>query len=182
MFEALISKWWVLAVRGILGILFGIVALVYPGITLAALVLVLGAYAVVDGVFALFAAVGGVGNDRLWYVLEGIIGIGLGILIFSFPGISERALIFVIAAWAILTGVLEIIAGFELPLSRDWLLALAGLASVVFGVLVLFNPAAGALAIVWLIGIYALVFGVVLLVLGFRLRGLGGTQTSRQTA
>lgn len=182
MFEALVSKWWVIAVRGILGILFGIVALVYPGITLAALVLVLGAYAVVDGVFALFAAVGGDGKDRIWYVLEGIIGIGVGILIFAFPGISERLLIYVVAAWAILTGVLEIIAGFELPISRDWLLALAGLASVVFGVLVFFNPGAGALAIVWLIGIYALVFGVILLVLAFRLRGLGGKQTSRQAA
>lgn len=182
MFEALVSKWWVLAVRGILGILFGIVALVYPGITLAALVLVLGAYAVVDGLFALFVAVGGDGKDRIWYVLEGIVGIGLGILIFAFPGISERALIYVIAAWAILTGVLEIIAGFELPIARDWLFALAGLASVVFGVLVLFNPGAGALAIVWLIGIYALVFGVILLVLAFRLRGLGGRQSSHQTA
>jgi uncharacterized membrane protein HdeD (DUF308 family) len=181
MFEALISKWWVLALRGILGILFGIVALVYPGITLVTLVLFLGAYAVVDGVFALFAAVGGDGKDRLWYVLEGIIGIGLGLLIFSFPGITERALIFVSAAWAILTGVVEIMAGLELPISRDWLLALAGLASVVFGVLVLFNPASGALAIVWLIGIYALVFGVVLVVLAFRLRGLGSS-AARQMA
>jgi uncharacterized membrane protein HdeD (DUF308 family) len=182
MFEALIGKWWVLALRGILGIVFGIVALVYPGITLDVLVIFLGAYAVVDGVFALFTAIGGDGKDRLWYVLEGIIGIGLGILVFAYPGISERALIYVIAAWAILTGVLEIIAGFELPISREWLLALAGLASVVFGVLVFFNPGAGALAIVWMIGIYALVFGVVLLVLAFRLRGLGEKQTSRRTA
>jgi uncharacterized membrane protein HdeD (DUF308 family) len=181
MFEALISKWWVLALRGILGILFGLVALVYPGITLVTLVLFLGAYAVVDGVFALFTAVGGAGNDRLWYVLEGIIGIGVGILIFSFPGISERLLIYVIAAWAILTGVLEIMAGFELPISRDWLLVLAGLASVVFGVLVFINPGSGALAIVWLIGIYALVFGAVLVVLAFRLRGLGSS-ASPQTA
>ena len=172
MFEVLISKWWVLAARGILGILFGVVALVCPGITLTALVLLLGAYAVVDGLFALFAAVGGDQEGRLWYVLEGILGIGLGILIFAYPGISERALIFVIAAWAILTGILEMMAGFELPIARDWLLALAGLLSVVFGVLVAFNPGGGALAIVWLIGIYVLVFGVLMLVLGFRLRGL----------
>jgi uncharacterized membrane protein HdeD (DUF308 family) len=168
----LISKWWVLAVRGILGILFGIVALVYPGVTLTALVLVLGGYAVVDGLLALFTAVGGDEEGQLWYVLEGILGISLGILIFAYPGISERALIFVIAAWAILTGILEMMAGFELPIARAWLLALAGLLSVVFGVLVAFNPAGGALAIVWLLGIYALVFGVLMLVLGFRLHSL----------
>ncbi len=172
MFEALIGKWWVLALRGIFGIMFGIVALAFPGITLAVLVILVGAYAAADGVLALFSAVGGDGKDRLWYVLEGIIGIGAGILIFSFPGISERALIFLIALWAILTGILEIIAGFELPLARDWLLALAGFASVVFGVLVFANPGSGALAIVWLIGIYAILFGIVLLVFGFRLHGM----------
>ncbi len=181
MFEALVNKWWVFAVRGILGILFGLVALVYPGITLTVLVLFLGAYAGVDGVLALIAAVGGDGKDRLWYVLEGIVGIGLAILILSYPVISERALIYVIAAWAILTGILEIMAGFELPLSRDWLLALAGVASVVFGVLVFANPAAGALAIVWLIGIYALVFGIVLLVFGFRLRGMAAKVATQST-
>lgn len=181
MFEALVNKWWVLALRGILGILFGIVALVFPGITLAALVLLLGAYAVADGVLALVTAVGGDGKDRLWYVLEGIIGIGLGILVFAYPVISERALIYVIAAWAILTGIVEIMAGFELPISRDWLLALAGLASVVFGVLVFMNPAAGALSIVWLIGIYAIVFGALLVVLAFRLRGLGAKLASQTT-
>lgn len=171
MFEALVNKWWVLALRGILGILFGLIALFYPGITLAVLVLFLGAYAGADGVLALITAVGGDGKDRLWYVLEGIIGIGLAILILSYPVVSERALIYVIAAWAILTGILEILAGFELPIARDWLLALAGLCSIIFGVLVFANPAAGALAIVWLIGIYAILFGVVLLVFGFRLRG-----------
>lgn len=181
MFEALVNKWWVLALRGILGILFGIVALVFPGITLAALVLLLGAYAVADGVLALITAVGGDGKDRLWYVLEGIIGIGLGILVFAYPVISERALIYVIAAWAILTGIVEIMAGFELPISRDWLLALAGLASVVFGVLVFMNPAAGALSIVWLIGIYAIVFGGLLVGLAFRLRGLGAKLASQTT-
>lgn len=181
MFEALVNKWWVLALRGILGILFGIVALVFPGITLAALVLLLGAYAVADGVLALITAVGGDGKDRLWYVLEGIIGIGLGILVFAYPVISERALVYVIAVWAILTGIVEIMAGFELPISRDWLLALAGLASVVFGVLVFMNPAAGALSIVWLIGIYAIVFGGLLVGLAFRLRGLGAKLASQTT-
>jgi uncharacterized membrane protein HdeD (DUF308 family) len=172
MFASLIDKWWVVALRGVAAILFGIAALVWPGMTLAALVMLFGAYAMVDGFFALFAAVGSGGNDRLWHVLAGIIGIGLGILTFVYPGITGLALIYLIGIWAILTGVLEIIAGFELPISRDWLLALGGLLSVVFGAYVLFNPGSGALAIVWLIGFYAVLFGVVLCVLAFRLRGL----------
>ncbi len=172
MFASLIDKWWVVALRGVAAILFGIAALVWPGMTLAALVMLFGAYAMVDGLFALFAAVGSGGNDRLWHVLAGIIGIGLGILTFVYPGITGLALIYLIGIWAILTGVLEIIAGFELPISRDWLLALGGLLSVVFGAYVLFNPGSGALAIVWLIGFYAVLFGVVLCVLAFRLRGL----------
>ncbi len=172
MFEALVNKWWVFAVRGILGIVFGLIALLYPGLTLAVLVLFLGAYAGLDGILALIAAVGGDGRDRVWYILEGIIGIGLAILILSYPVISERALIYVIALWAILTGIVEILAGLELPIARDWLLALAGVLSVVFGVLVFANPTAGALAIVWLIGIYAILFGIIELVFGFRLRGM----------
>ena len=172
MFDWLIDKWWVVALRGVVAVLFGIVALVYPGMTLAALVILFGAYAIADGFCALFGAVGSDGKDRLWHVLAGIIGIGLGILVFAYPGITGLALVYLIGIWAILTGVLEIVAGFELPMSRDWLLALAGLLSVVFGVYVLANPGSGALAIVWTIGGYAVLFGIVLCVLAFRLRGL----------
>ncbi len=172
MFAALIDKWWVVSLRGVVAILFGILALVWPGMTLAALVLLFGAYAVVDGVFALFAAVGSEAKDRLWHALAGIAGIGLGVLTFVYPGITGLVLVYLIGMWAILTGVLEIVAGFELPISRDWLLALGGLLSVVFGVYVLFNPGSGALAIVWVIGGYAILFGIVLCVLAFRLRGL----------
>lgn len=181
MFDVLTRKWWVVALRGILAILFGVIALVYPGITLAALVLLFGAYALVDGVSAVFAAIGGTGRERLWYVLEGIAGIAAGILTFVYPGITAQVLIYFIAFWAIFTGVFEVIAGFELPISRDWLLVLAGAASVVFGVLVLFNPGSGALAILWLIGIYALVFGVTMLVFGIRLRNFGKTPASQKT-
>ena len=181
MFDVLIHKWWLVALRGILAILFGIVALVYPQITLVALVLLFGVYALVDGVCALFAAVGGTGRERLWYLFEGIAGIAAGILTLLYPGITAQILIFFIAAWAILTGVFEIIAGLALPMSKDWLLALAGALSVVFGVLVLFNPAGGALAIVWLIGIYALLFGVTWIVFAFRLRSVGNISVPQKT-
>jgi uncharacterized membrane protein HdeD (DUF308 family) len=173
MFEMLSRKWWVVALRGVLAIGFGIVALLYPGITLLALALVFGAYTFLDGVFAIGAAFGHGGREAVWYVLDGIFGIAVGLATFFYPNITAQALVYLIGLWAILTGIFEVVAGFELPVSRDWLLALAGAASIVFGVLVFVNPGSGALAIVWLIAVYALVFGVTLLALGIRLRGLG---------
>ena len=173
MFELLARKWWVVALRGILAIVFGIVALVYPGITLVALALVFGAYVFVDGLFAIFTGIGHGGREAVWYVLEGILGIAVGIATFFYPGITAQALVFLVGFWAILTGIFEVIAGFELPISRDWLLALAGIVSIVFGVLIFVNPGSGALAVVVLIGMYALLFGATLLILGIRLRGLG---------
>lgn len=181
MFDILTGKWWVVALRGILAILFGIVALVYPGVTLLSLALVFGAYALIDGVFAIFAAIGYGGREAVWYVLEGILGIAVGIATFFYPNITAQALVYLIGFWAILTGIFEVVAGFELPISKDWLLVLAGVLSILFGVLVFFNPGSGAVAVVWIIGIYALVFGVTFLVLGIRLRGLSGKLTS-QTA
>ena len=172
MFEFLTRKWWVIALRGVLAILFGVVALVYPGMTLVALAFMFGAYVFVDGIFAIGAGIGHGGREAVWYVLEGILGIAVGIATFFFPAITGQAFVFLVGLWAILTGIFEVIAGFELPISRDWLLALAGVASIVFGVLVFANPAGGALAVVWLIGFYALVFGVTLLVFGIRLHGL----------
>ena len=181
MFEMLTRKWWVVGLRGLLAVVFGIVCLVYPGITLTALVLLFGAYALVDGVFALGTAIGGPSGHRVWFLLEGIAGIAAGILAFVFPQITGAALVYLIAAWAIFTGVFEIAAGFAMPISKDWMLALAGLCSIVFGVITLVNPGAGAVAIVWVIGLYALVFGVVLLVLAFRLARVH-QEVTKQTA
>lgn len=179
MFELLTSKWWVVALRGILAILFGIVALVNPGVTLLSLAFVFGAYAFLDGVFAIVSAFGHAGREAVWYVLEGILGIAVGIATFFYPGITAQALVYLVGMWAILTGIFEVVAGFELPISRDWLLVLAGAASIIFGVLVFFNPGGGALAIVWLIAVYALVFGVTLVVFGIRLRGFGAKLASQ---
>jgi uncharacterized membrane protein HdeD (DUF308 family) len=174
MFDVLTRKWWVVALRGILAILFGIVALVFPGLTLVSLALVFGAYALMDGVFAIVAAFGYGKRDAVWHVLEGIFGIAVGLATFFYPGMTAQALVYLVGFWAILTGVFEVVAGFELPVARDWLLALAGVLSIVFGVLVFANPGSGAVAVVGLIGIYALVFGVTLLVFGIRLRGMRG--------
>src|SRR6266545_234624 len=122
MFELLTRKWWVVGLRGLLAVVFGVVALVFPGITLTALVYLFGAYALVDGVFAITTAIGGSSGHRVWFVLEGIAGIAAGILAFVFPVITGAALVYLIAAWAILTGVFEMVAGFELPVAKDWLL------------------------------------------------------------
>ena len=181
MLDVLTQKWWAVALRGILAIVFGIVALVLPGATLVSLAVVFGAYAFVSGVFAIVAAFGSRGRDAVWYVLDGILGIAVGLATLFFPGIAAQALVLLIGLWAILTGIFEVIAGFELPIKRDWLLVIAGIASIVFGVLVFVYPATGALAITWLIGLYALMFGGSMLAFGIRLRGMRG-ELATQTA
>jgi uncharacterized membrane protein HdeD (DUF308 family) len=178
MLETLTRYWWVVAVRGVAAVLFGLMALVWPGITVFALVLLFGAYAMVDGVFTLVAAFGG--RDRVdarsgsrgLLIAQGIAGILLGVLAFVWPGITALALLWVIAAWAVVTGVLEIVAAVRLrrELRREWLLALSGALSVLFGLLLVIWPAAGALTLVVLIGVSAVVFGATLLALGIRLR------------
>lgn len=179
MINVLTQKWWAVALRGILAIVFGIVALAFPGATLVSLAVLFGAYAFVSGVFAIVAAFGSRGRDAVWYVLDGILGIAVGITTFFFPGITAQGLVFLIGVWAILTGIFEVIAGFDLPIKRDWLLVIAGIASIIFGVLVFAYPVGGALAVVWLIGVYALVFGASMLAFGIRLRGLRGSLTAQ---
>ncbi len=185
MTTTLARNWWALALRGLLAVLFGLGALIWPGITLFVLVLLFGAYALVDGIFSLVAAVrGGQSNERWWMlVLEGIAGIGAGLITFFWPGISALALLYLIAAWAVITGILEIAAAIRLrkEIEGEWLLALGGVASVIFGVLLFIWPGSGALAVTWMIGIYALIFGVMLITLGFRLRSWYNS-TDRQVA
>lgn len=174
MINAFARNWWVLALRGLLAVLFGLATFVWPGITLFVLVLLFGAYAFVDGIFALVAAFSDrVGKQRWWVLLlEGLAGIAAGILTFIWPGMTAFVLLYLIAAWAIVTGVLEVMAAIRLrrEIEGEWLLALGGIASIVFGVLMAIWPGAGALAVVWLIGSYALVFGLLLIFLAFRLR------------
>ena len=170
------SSWWALVLRGLAAIAFGVLAFVWPQITLTALVFLWGAYALVDGAFAIAAGVKSHGENKRWWVLllEGILGVAAGLVAFLVPGITALALLILIAAWAMVTGAFEIAAAIQLRkyIKGEWLLALAGVASVLFALALLFNPAAGALALVWLIGAYSIVFGVLLIVLGVRLHNL----------
>jgi uncharacterized membrane protein HdeD (DUF308 family) len=174
--DVLSRNWWIFLLRGLAGILFGIITFVAPGISLAALVLLFGVYAFADGVLAMVAAVRRRGEGR-WgmLLLEGVAGIAVGVLTLLWPGITAITLLYLIAVWATVTGVLELVAAVRLrkEIKGEWLLALGGVASIAFGVLVALFPGSGALALVLWIGAYALVFGVLLVVLSFRLRVWG---------
>jgi len=176
MFSVYTSSWWALLVRGLAAIAFGVLAFVWPGITLTALVFLWGAYALVDGAFAIAAGVKSHSENKRWWVLllEGLLSVAAGIFAFVIPGITALILLILIAAWAIVTGIFEIVAAIQLRkyIKGEWLLALAGVASVIFGLALLFNPGVGALALVWLIGAYSIVFGVLLIVFGLRLHSL----------
>jgi len=170
----LARNWWVLVLRGLLAVLFGIAAFAWPGITLAALVILYGAYALVDGIFAIASVMIGRTSGMPWWalLLQGLAGIAVGIMTFAWPGITALVLLCLIAAWAVVTGIFSIVAAIRLrkEIRGEWLLALSGVLSIVFGFALVFNPLAGALAVVWLIGAYAITFGILLMALGFRLR------------
>jgi uncharacterized membrane protein HdeD (DUF308 family) len=172
MLHTLAANWWALALRGLVAVLFGLLTFFLPGITLVTLVLLFGAYALVDGVFNLIAFFR-VASHQWALLIEGVIGIIAGILTFAWPAITAIVLLYVVAFWAILTGIFEILAGIRLRkvITNEWLLLVMGILSFLFGLLILFAPGAGALAIVLWIGAYALVFGIFLLALAFRLRG-----------
>jgi uncharacterized membrane protein HdeD (DUF308 family) len=176
MFIVFTSSWWALVLRGLAAIAFGVLAFLLPHITLTALVFLWGAYALVDGILAIAAGVKSHAENKRWWVLllEGLLSVTAGVLAFAIPGITALVLLILIAAWAIVTGAFEIGAAIQLRkyITGEWLLALAGVASVLFGFALLLNPNAGAIAVVWLIGAYAIVFGILLAVLGFRLKGL----------
>lgn len=170
-------SWRMLLVRGLIAIMFGIVVWLLPGISLAALVLLFGAYVLADGVLGVWAAIAGRKEHEDWWVmlLWGLIGIGVGVLTFLAPGITALALLFYIAIWAIGTGVLQVVVAIRLrrEIQGEWLLILGGLASVLFGIILMTRPAAGALGVLWLIATYAVIFGVLLVILAFKARAFG---------
>jgi uncharacterized membrane protein HdeD (DUF308 family) len=182
----LARNWWALVLRGLFAMLFGIMALAWPGITLGALVLLYGAYALADGVFAIAAVMAGRTGGRPWWSLlvEGLVGIAVGIMTFAWPGITALVLLYLIAAWAFVTGIFEIVAAIRLreEIRGEWLLALSGILSILFGLALVVYPGAGALAVVWLIGAYAIAFGALLIALGFRLRSWSRRETIRATS
>jgi uncharacterized membrane protein HdeD (DUF308 family) len=184
--DSLSHNWWVVMLRGLAGIAFGLVTFFAPGISLAALVLVFGAYAFADGVLAIISAIRRERPGQRWWLLllEGIAGIAAGVVTLLWPGITALVLLYLIAAWATVTGVLEIAVAIRLrkAIKGEWLLVLSGVLSVVLGVLLVLWPGPGALALVIWIGAYAFVFGALLLALGLRLRSLRPSSTSSPRA
>ncbi len=174
--ETLKRHWWVPVIRGIAAIVFGVIAFAYPGLTVAVLVLLFGAWVLVDGVFRVIGAIGHRATDKEWGfdLIIGIVGIIIGFLTFHAPQITALALIIYIAAWALMIGATEIALAIKLrrEIKGEWFLILMGLISIVFAVMLLWNLLPGALALVWLIGSYAIVFGILGIILGFRLRSL----------
>ena len=175
MTTVLARNWWALAVRGVLAVLFGLIAFVVPGVTLAAIVLLFGAYAVIDGILAIVAAVRALERHERWggLLVEGVVDLIAGVIAFVWPAATALALLFLVAFWAIVTGVLEIVAAIRLrkDIKGEWLLILNGVLSLLFGAVLLALPGAGLLVIVWWIGAYAIVFGILLIALAFKLRG-----------
>ncbi|HEX6806576.1 MAG TPA: HdeD family acid-resistance protein [Gemmatimonadaceae bacterium] len=173
----LTRNWSWIALRGLAAVVFGLLTLFDPSISLAALVLVWGAYAFVDGIFAIVSAVRDRRDEPHWVslLITGIAGVVAGLITFFVPGITALALLYFIAAWAVITGIAEIVAAVRLRkvMTGEWMLALAGALSVLFGLFLFVFPGAGALTVVLWIGAYALLFGIMLLVLAFRLRAGG---------
>jgi uncharacterized membrane protein HdeD (DUF308 family) len=171
--EELARTWWVYLIRGVCAILFGLLAIIWPGITLFVLVVGFGAYAIVNGVFELFSS--GRGGSRGWTIFSGVGSILIGLLVLFWPGITALILLLLIASWAVVVGLLEVIAAIVLRrvVEGEWAFIVSGVLAVLFGILLFLWPATGALAIAWLIGAMALVYGISLLALAFRVRGVG---------
>lgn len=170
------QAWGWIALRGVVALIFGLLALAMPGITLAILVLFWGAYALIDGVAALVASfrIRDEGKPLWSLLIVGLLGIAAGAVTFLWPGLTALTLLFIIGFWAVAIGIFQIIAAVRMrkTIQGEWLHALSGALSVVFGVAILLQPAAGAIALAWIIGGFAVAFGVMLIALAFRLRGL----------
>jgi uncharacterized membrane protein HdeD (DUF308 family) len=166
--------WWTFALRGALLIAFGLLALFWPGLTLAVLIVLFGVFALADGVFALILAVSGRDRGWGWLLAMSLLAIGAGLIALFYPGLTAVALLFVVAAWALVRGVFEIVAAVRLrrEIEHEWLLALSGAVLVLLGALLFLFPAAGLLSVIWFMGAAALVSGIMLLVGAFRLRRL----------
>lgn len=179
MFLAVARKWWVLLLNGLCAILFGVMAFVWPQVTLMALVFLFGVYCLLDGITALSASMSRKDEGRPWgrMLTMGIISIAAGVVTFVWPGMTAIMLLVIIAVWAIIHGVTEIIAAIELRrvIHNEWLLALAGVVSVLFGIVMIARPGVGALSLIWVIGTFAIVHGLLLVAFAFKLRGLAHT-------
>jgi uncharacterized membrane protein HdeD (DUF308 family) len=171
--ETLVQNWWLFTLRGILGIIFGCIALIFPGPTMLSLVIVFSAYMLVDGVTGIISAPWAMRRRDRWGLLifEGLLNIATGIIAFLWPGITVLAFVLLVAAWAIVSGALMTAAGFRLNIDHGrWWLILGGLLSLAYGALLIATPLIGATALTWWLGAYALAFGVALLIFSLKLR------------
>jgi len=171
--QTLARYWWLILLRGIAAIVFGVLAFIWPGITLVTLVLFWGAFTLVDGILALAHAImGGNVGSRWWLALIGVLGIIVGLLTFLMPGVTALVLLVFIAAWAIVLGVFQIVGAIRLrkEIDNEWTLALGGALSVLFGIVLLIAPGAGALGLIWAIAAYAIVFGVLMVLAALKLK------------
>ena len=181
MLSLLAQNWWAVALRGAFGILFGVLALVLPGVTLGALILLFGVYAVADGIFAIVSGVRAARRHERWgaLIVEGIASMVAGLIAVFLPAAAAIAFVYLFALWALITGVIEIVAAIRLrrEIEGEWLLGLAGVLSILLGLYVAVFPGLGLLGLIWAIGFYAIVFGVMLLLLAYRLRRHADTVT-----
>ncbi len=183
MLSEISRNWWLAVLRGALAVLVGVIAFVWPGITFEALVLLFGLYAFFDGVLVLGFGLMAAGDGLQWWplVLAGILGIALGVITFIQPQTVGLVLVYLVGAWAIVTGLLEVVAAIRLRevISTEWLMGLSGVLSILFGVLVVMQPGAGAISLVYLFGLYAVLAGMTQIAFGFRARGLAQSLTTR---
>jgi uncharacterized membrane protein HdeD (DUF308 family) len=176
MFNLMTQNWWAIALRGLVAVLFGIGAFMWPGITLWALVALFGAYALINGIFAVIEAFRrDVNRERWWALLfEGVVSILIGVVTFTWPGLTAMGLLYLIAFWAIVTGVFEIITAIRLrhEIRGEWMMALIAILSMAFGFLLVAFPATGALSVILIIGAFAFATGALMIALAFKLRSL----------
>ena len=174
MLTMLRKYWWTILLRGILAVLFGIAAFVWPGITIVFLISLFGAYALLDGIISVVIGIAQYGQNERWWgiLLQGICGIAVGLMTFLWPQVTGLILLYFIAGWSILTGLFQIVAAIRLRkvMAGEWLLGLSGVISVLFGITLFIYPAAGALAVIWMIGIFAILNGLLLIFLSLRIR------------
>lgn len=176
MFTQIFRNWWMLAVRGVIGIVFGIAALIWPESAMLALVLLFGAFVMLDGIFAIAFSIASQGYFEHWWgiLFEGLTGIIIGILTFVWPNITALILLYFISAWAVITGIFETVAAikFRRVIPGEWTMIINGIISVLLGTLLFIFPAAGEVSIAWMIGIFAITAGIMELIFAFRLRSL----------
>ena len=183
MTNLLARNWWVFVLRGVCGVIFGILALVFPGVTLTVLIIFFGAYAFVDGILSIVAGFRAAAHHERWWplILEGVCGVIVGIIAFISPVAAAIGILYLVCGWAIVTGILEISAAIRLrkEIQGEWLLILSGVLSVLLGFLLAFQPLIGLVALAWWVGAYALIFGGVLIALGFRLKRHGSETAAK---